>query len=53
MVKTRMVMWSGEFQENHQVVQTEDDGSGKQQVKTDIDGNVETEAFLNRTDGYT
>jgi len=35
----------GEFQENHQIVQTEDDGSGKQGVKTDAGGNVETEPF--------
>jgi hypothetical protein len=35
----------GDFQDNHQVVQTEDDGSGKQEVKTDTDGNVETEPF--------
>jgi len=35
----------GDFQENHQIVQTEDDGNGTHQVKTDIDGNVETEPF--------
>ena len=35
----------GQFQENHQVIQTEDDGNGKQEVKTDIDGKVETEPF--------
>jgi len=35
----------GDFQDNHQVVQTEDDGSGKQKVRTDIDGNMETGPF--------